>query len=123
MKKSVHFFLSGFLLINFACVEASHAAAFLADLTLSPVKTVLEIIVSPIATSFAEVLATSDSAANRQEIINTAASDAADHLSGAEPSILLKEVHSLLRNELARRGDFRPYSDIDLSKMIAAEVE
>jgi hypothetical protein len=110
------------LVMNFVWPETSYGAAFLADLTLSPVKTVLEIVVSPTATSVAASLASTDSAADRQQVMNAVASDAADHLSGAEPSPLLREVHTLLRNELARRGDAHLYSDVDLSKMIAAEV-
>lgn len=100
----------------------SHAAAFLADLTLSPVKTVLEIIVSPTASSIAAVIASTDTAADRQEVMNAVAADAADHLAGADKTPLLVEVHSLLRDELAHRGDLHSYSDLDLSKMIAAEI-
>lgn len=110
------------LLLNIVWPENSHAAAFLADLTLSPVKTVLEVVVSPTATSVAASLATTDSSADRQQMMNAVASDAADHLSGAEPTPLLREVHTLLRNELVRRGDVHSYTDIDLSKMIAAEI-
>jgi hypothetical protein len=102
--------------------SSSHAAAFLADFTLSPVKTVLEIIVSPTATTFAASIATSDNAADRKTILNAVAVDAADHLSGEEPTPLLKEVHSMLREELIHRGDLRSYSDRDLSQMIAAEI-
>jgi hypothetical protein len=110
------------LSLNMALPVSGHAAAFLADLTLSPVKTVLEVAVSPTATTFAATLATADRAADRQQIMNAVASDAADHLSGAEPTPLLLEVHSLLRNELERRGDMHSYSDRDLSRMIAAEI-
>lgn len=119
MKK---LFLTSLLLTSVVLPNTSFAAAFLADLTLSPVKTVLEVVVSPTATTFAGTLATADRASDRQEIVNSVGSDAADHLSGAEETPLLKEVHSMLRSELARRGDTKSYSDLELSRMIAAEI-
>jgi hypothetical protein len=114
--------LSIFMTTSIAMPSNSYAAAFLADLTLSPVKTVLEIVVSPTATSFAGTLATADRPADRQQVLNAVGSDAADHLSGADKTPLLNEVHSMLRSELARRGDTKNYSDLDLSRMIAAEI-
>jgi hypothetical protein len=114
--------LASLLFTSVVLPSFSQAAAFLADLTLSPVKTVLEIVVSPTATTFAGTLATADRTADRQEMMNAVGSDAADHLSGADETPLLKEVHSMLRNELARRGDTKNYSDLDLSRMIAAEI-
>jgi hypothetical protein len=109
-------------LMTLTLANSLHAAAFLADVTLSPVKTVLEIVVSPTAITMASSIATADGAADRNQILNAVASDAADHLSGASPTPLLKEVHSMLRQELARRGDLKAYSDQALSQMIAAEI-
>ncbi len=118
MKKNI---VALALLAAISIAPMAHAV----EITISPLATVIDVIVlvgdTAIATTLAPTALTVGAAANREMVMNAVQNDAAANLNGEAASPLLQNVEQMLRTELKNRGDNKAYSDRELAVMIMQE--
>ncbi|MDR3608484.1 MAG: hypothetical protein P4M08_14035 [Oligoflexia bacterium] len=108
----------------------STAASFAAapNATVSPdlLAASVDLIITPFVVNSAAIPAAShlneSLLAERENVIQAVANDAADSLNEYEPTPLLKQVESTMRSELSKRGNKHDYTDSELARMIISQA-